>query len=595
MNYKRIYILFNIILFIFSYSDNDLFAQNKRKADSLLQIVIYESQSVKDRAKTLIRLSRVIKLDTALYIANDALSNAQKIGDKLLIAEAYEELGVINRRLGNTIDAFSSSFKALENYELINRSDRIADITEQIGSHYLYDRNYKKAKTYLNKALENYYEISDTLDITMTLINLGEAYRISNNLDSAEVCFIKSLEFEDYLKDELIYAYALGNLGLVHSAQGNFENAKKELEESTEILERLGDPYAASYYKSEIGKIFVNEGKHEAGEQLLMESLATAEDIGLKEQIKDINKILSEHYENIGTYDEALLFRKQYEIYADSLQNLDNVRQIESLRADQAINQKQKEVEYLDRINASTKKLNLVLGIGLFGLTTLSILLYSSFQRLTQSHKKLEVQKQVIEKREEEKALLLRELNHRVKNNLQMIASLLNLQSSQIEDKEASKALESGKMRVEALSLIHQKLYSKDHHTTIKVKEYLEELIHNLVFTFKPEVTINTNIEDIAMDIDKAIPLGLIINELCTNALKYAFTKSDSPDLDVHLMQQGENYNLTISDNGTGINQSKTNKHSFGLRLVNSLVDQLDATISQINQNGCTWNITMPG
>ena len=177
-----------------------------------------------------------------------------------------------------------------------------------------------------------------------------------------------------------------------------------------------------------------------------------------------------------------------------------------------------------------------------------------------------------------------------------MIASLLNLQSNQIEDKEASKALESGKMRVEALSLIHQKLYSKDHHTTIKVKEYLDELIKNLVFTFKPEVEVSTNIQDLAMDIDKAIPLGLVINELCTNALKYAFNgSSNSPSLLVHLVQKDDNYDLTISDNGAGIDQSKDKKQSFGLRLVHSLAEQMDANILQINKNGCTWQITIPG
>ena len=566
------------------------FSRDVLKADSLIQLLKNDISKI-ERAELLLSISRIVKIDTAMTYANQALLLAEELENDILKARIYEEQSLIQRKLGNTVQAFEHSFLALDIYENSKKEKRVALLNEQIGSHYLYEKNFDKAIYHYRIALE---KNEDSTDVALIAINLGEAFRISERLDSAAFYFKLALDIRDVGNKELIHAYAIGNLGLVHSAQGITEIALSELETALDVLTNLGDHYAASYYKSEIGKIYTNIGRETEGEQLLLESLATANEIGLKEQIKDISKILAEFYERKQVYAKALAYRKQYEVYADSLQNLDNVRKIEGLRADQAIEQKQKEVEYLDQINESTKRLNTVFGLGLFGVSILSFLLFSSYRKIQKTNRDLEIQKKVVEKREVEKGLLLRELNHRVKNNLQMVASLLNLQSNQIVDEEASKALASGKMRVEALSLIHQKLYSKDHHTTIKIKEYLEELVQNLAYTFNPEVQAEIRIEDVDMDIDKAIPLGLIINELCTNALKYAFVDHNDPTLTVQLEKHEKELNLLVKDNGQGFINKENNQQSFGLRLVHSLIDQMDASITQENNSGCQWNIMIP-
>jgi len=563
-------------------------AQNLAEADSLINLLQFAENEEK-KAQLYLRIARRSLPEDAVSYSLLALKIAEKIDNQILMASAYEELSLVQRNYGNIGIAFDYSFKALKIYQERDNTILIAGMNEHIGSHYLYDKNYPKAKSYLNDALAEYEKIKDTLDIILISINLGEAYRVSGDLDSAIIYFDKSLLLEKYLDDELIYAYAIGNLGLVHSAQNKIDTALTELTDATEILD-----YAASYYKSEIGKIYIDLGRSIEGEQLLLESLGVATDEGLKEQIRDISKILSEYYEESGQIGPALSYRKQYEDYNDSLLNIDNVRKIESLRADYEIDQKQKEVLLLNQINRNQRTIGYLLGGGTLLLFGFSYILYRSNRRIQRSNITLSEQKETIAKREEEKALLLKELNHRVKNNLQMIASLLNLQSSQIHDTEAVQALEAGKLRVEALSLIHQKLYSKDHHTTIAIKEYLEELVMNLTHVYNDNITPRLDIEDIHLNIDIAIPLGLIVNELVINALKYAYHDVKEPELSVTFKTTTSGRVLTVADNGKGLVDKDAHKEdSFGLRLTKSLSEQIDAHLIFINGNGCKWQLTL--
>lgn len=581
------------MLLVLSFQCSLAQSQNIELADSLKNLES-KSMSIDKKINLYIDIAQHDLHEEGLRYAKKAAELAQNQGLKILEAKAYEEISLIERTYGNITSAFNYSFDALRIYQELDMTDRVAGMNEQIGTHYSFDKNFKKAQEYLSIALNNYKNLQDTQDIILVSINLGETYRMNGVLDSAEYYFLESLRLEKSNQDELIYAYSIGNLGLVHSAQGLIDSATIELREATKILEKLGDPYAASYYKSEIGKIYVNVGKPQKGEKLLLESLEVANKEGLKEQIRDISKILSEYYESTGQVTSALNFRKQYEDYNDSLLNIDNVRQIESLRADYQIDQKQKEVQLLNEINKNQKTINYLLTFGVLGFLGLSSMLYRSIKKVNKANLILTKQKEVISKREEEKALLLKELNHRVKNNLQMIASLLNLQSSQVADKEAAQALEAGKMRVEALSLIHQKLYSKDHHTTIGIQSYLDELVRNLIHIYGINITLNINIDDVPLGIDVAIPLGLIVNELVINALKYAYKNVEDPKLEVSFKSSINSKVLIVADNGLGLQDfSDQKEESFGLRLTKSLADQIEGNLIFINDNGCKWKLTL--
>ena len=196
-----------------------------------------------------------------------------------------------------------------------------------------------------------------------------------------------------------------------------------------------------------------------------------------------------------------------------------------------------------------------------------------------------------------EKELLLREIHHRVKNNMQIISSLLNLQRSYIHDEEAANILQESQGRVKSMALIHEKLYQTSDLARINVEEYIQSLTMNLFhsYTVNPGIKLSMDVSDLYFNIDTAVPLGLIINELVSNSLKYAFKDRDEGEIRISLLETAEpgKYLLLIRDDGTGFPHELdfAESHSLGLQLVNTLVNQLDGEIEMITNGGTTFNI----
>ena len=186
---------------------------------------------------------------------------------------------------------------------------------------------------------------------------------------------------------------------------------------------------------------------------------------------------------------------------------------------------------------------------------------------------------------------MLREIHHRVKNNLQIISGLLNLQSRQIANPEAQEAVREGRNRVKSMALIHQKLYQQDNLTGVSMQEYLTDLISSIQQTFKNNNQIvQTTIEcdPLKLDVDTAIPLGLIINELITNCYKYAFIDKKEGNIIIRLREEKNHLLLEVKDDGNGLpadfDVNKT--RSFGMKLIQSLAAKLEATLDVYTNNG---------
>ncbi len=194
-----------------------------------------------------------------------------------------------------------------------------------------------------------------------------------------------------------------------------------------------------------------------------------------------------------------------------------------------------------------------------------------------------------------EKEVLLREIHHRVKNNMQIISSLLNLQI-QFEDlDETISVLKESQGRIRSMAIIHEKLYQSSSLTNINFKEYIEKLILDIYYSYgilNGSIESVLEIHDINLNIDTAIPLGLIINELVTNSIKYAFPEHIGK-INIKLVSNHDQLELTIADNGTGISEELVLESSktLGLQLVNSLIKQLDGKLEVDTSNGTKFKI----
>jgi two-component sensor histidine kinase len=216
-------------------------------------------------------------------------------------------------------------------------------------------------------------------------------------------------------------------------------------------------------------------------------------------------------------------------------------------------------------------------------------------QKVVERTYELGKEKAVIEEQSEKLKMVMKELHHRVKNNLTIVSSLLELQSNRLHDETTIKAFQEGQQRIEAMSLIHQRLYKSEQLTTINMVEYIHELTHNLMNAYgfdEHTIEIITNIEYQEMDIDVAIPIGLILNELLTNTFKYAYHNTKSPQLIINLLNI-KGLVLEVKDNGVGIDMEQWTKKtgSFGKRLITGLGEQLGGESTIENRNGTFYQL----
>jgi two-component sensor histidine kinase len=295
-------------------------------------------------------------------------------------------------------------------------------------------------------------------------------------------------------------------------------------------------------------------------------------------------KGLSNIYMSTNQLKKGIVYSEKYHQLKDSIFLNDQNKEVLALEASYDREKKEQQIQVLDTQNklqtvqlSSQRKL-LFTSLGFISIVLLiSGLLYRLFRKVKSQNK-------VIEKTLGEKDLLLKEIHHRVKNNLQLVSSLLTLQSKEIEDKKAIEAINAGKSRVRSMALIHQDLYSRDNLKSISVKKYLDNLCKELFHTYninESKIQLSLEIQDLYLDIDSIIPLGLIINELITNSLKYAFVSKDSGNLSIKITENSKQLVLTVKDDGTGFDpQAFENSNSFGNKLIKTLSEQLDGKIT---------------
>ncbi|MBL7936574.1 MAG: PAS domain S-box protein [Bacteroidia bacterium] len=195
-----------------------------------------------------------------------------------------------------------------------------------------------------------------------------------------------------------------------------------------------------------------------------------------------------------------------------------------------------------------------------------------------------------------EKDVLLKEVHHRVKNNMQVISSILNLQSSYVKDAYALNLLKECQNRIKSMAFIHESLYQTKNFESVNFSEYVTTLSKNLVHTYSintKKIKLILTLDDLFLSLDASIPCGLIINEIISNSLKYAFPNNRDGIIFVTLRVNKKKVSIDVGDNGVGIQETVDikNTQTLGLQLVDTLVDQLNGTLKLIRKNGTTFSI----
>jgi two-component sensor histidine kinase len=356
-----------------------------------------------------------------------------------------------------------------------------------------------------------------------------------------------------------------------------YDSAASYFHKSLDLVDPA-DERQVMVIKNGLGQVYLHTGQYQKCIDLLSEALVVVQKTGEIFFMTELPEYIAQSYAGLGQYDSAYKYMEMNWRYTDSLFTQDQDKALQEMKSKYESDQKD--------VLIARQKIERNYGFALF--STACVLAFMFYRRY-RSKKKMN---QILDQSNQEKGFLLREIHHRVKNNLQILSSLLNLQADYIKDENAQSAITEGRNRVQSMSFIHQQLYSEDNVATVNMREFLADLCGHLSDTFgtdQKRIQIRRDVRVELFDIETAIPLGLIVNELITNSIKYAFHQRDQGMI---LIKLWENENsqlcLQVSDDGEGSTTqiAPADGSGFGADLIKILSKKLKGTIETKTTGG---------
>ena len=539
------------------------------------------------------------KVDEAKKIAIQGLKEAK--GTKY-----YKQLGKLNFSLGgiyytesNFNEAQKHFIEAVRFFRITKSNDLIANGYRLIAAIYVKTNQFEKAAEYAELALEILKNDTNSKQYSMVLAVASFAQKNLKNYSKALSYAKNALEIDEKFGnvDDILTSSNMITLIYVDMAEHD-----KVIETCNYAIKKYGkSPYIINCYinlsKGYNGKKDFKNAQitQQKGLSLMPENYDKDSQINF---YKDIAK--TEYF--LGNYKNAYTFQEKFskmerEMLLDEKENRLNELEakfdsneknltISNLK----LSKKQKELENLKQKNY----LNFLLFLLSTAILILGFVIWM-YKLINTKKIALEKSELLIKRSLKEKELLLKEIHHRVKNNLQLVMSLLNIQAREGETKDINDFLEKGQSRIISMALIHENLYQTERLDKVNFQDYIENLVSNIKQTFGDQykdITTVVNAKNTSFDIQTSIPLGLIINELFCNTLKHAFPENYSGKVTIELEEnENKEFQLIISDNGVGIKDSINKKKTLGLELVYLLVSQLKGTQKCYEDHGTTYCI----
>ena len=523
--------------------------------------------------------------DSALVWVQEGLDLARQIQNHVLEAALLNVLGGINQRQGNYQEAIALLTQSLRIYDTSGNAIGLAAAYGNLGNIYRDQRDYERARAYYERCRDLNDSIGYQKGVAMSLSSLGDILSDQGEYEAAMVEYRRSLQLAEEVQAPQEIAYAHQVIGKLYLKQQALAPADSHCTQSLAINEVSGNQVGLAGALNCLGSVAIERQAYAQAIRYGERALGIARAVGIAGEVQQACFLLYQAYQATGQAGPALAMYEQYIQLRDSAESVENTRAIlkERFQYEQdkkdALAQEELARQQLQR-NAS------LLGLGLVGV--LAAVLFQSGRRRRRTNELLSAQKAEIEVKSQQNELLLKEIHHRVKNNLQSISSLLYLQSAHIKDADVKQAVAAGQHRVEAMALIHQKLYQRDNLAAIEMRGYLDDLVRSLIQTFgaSPDrIRFTLDMPELELDVDTAVPLGLIVNELITNALKYAFPDGRPGEIAVSLRQAGPQLILLVRDDGIGSANLKTGT-SFGSQLVQLLTAQLGGQLTVSTEGG---------
>lgn len=503
-----------------------------------------------------------------------------------LIATAYNNVGFAYSMQGKLKDALRYHRKSLKLWEEMGNQENCSMVMNNIGVLYRSAGDFHMAEIYYDKALKTLKKQKDTLGIALCLNNLGGIYKEQGDLKKALESYATALKLRTLKNDQNGRASTLNNIGALYETRNQLDSASFYFEQSLKLVKQLDNIRGISHASCNLAEIKLLQGNISAAKMLGELSLETAQQINSVTNIIQSAELLTKVYTKLGDWENASKMQALFINNSEKIKQEEIDRELikseykSEYEKQVAINKKETERKLTEKTLNERVRNYLLVGSVLF------LIVFIVFALILKKRLKiLKQQKEIIEKQNNERKGLLQEIHHRVKNNFQIISSLLRLQTYNENNPSVNDAFQGAINRIHAMSVVHEIIYKQGSFSGMSAKKYLELLVDSLKNSLPNErLTIKIEAFENELEMEQFIPIGIIINELITNSYQHAFlVEHQQPQIVISLDNIGNKVQLIYKDNGVGFSDSKSD-NSFGMSLIQTMVEQISGEIKNTSE-----------
>lgn len=556
-----------------------------RKANELSRFDLVKAEEVIDSA---LRLCAPIKNDT-------------------LRAKVLLEKGRIKNYRGWYKSSLEYALRARKLFHNHNHISGLAASFLLMGHDYSAIGQYERSRDDYLKALYLAKKINARRTIAEAYNGLGNDAYEKKDFETALSFYNQSKAYFNELKAFLNVADIDNNIANIYSEENKFEKAKKAYREALKTYISENNKNSELYIYYNLAEVLRKEHLYDSSLYYLNLCLDLSLKSGSFSNIQYSYEGLKETHQKMGNFEKALHFSELSHAYEDSIISDENDQYIAQLEVEYQKKIDQRTIANQSRKIETRTRQTYAAFIAMGVLAVLLILFFLYTRRIRTLNRKLAItnhkirlKNSQIDKALHEREVLLKEVHHRVKNSLQIISSLLNLQELQLTDPNAIKALQESKSRIQSIALMHQNLYQQDADLgKVNIQSYLRDILELQQKAFSsPEKKVNCmfNVMPSELDIDRSVPLGLIASEVINNAFKHAFVVIPEPQLIVRTTHEIGKFVLEVIDNGPGLESTSAEKgQSLGLEIVEALTLQLEGQfVLESRGEGTVFRLEFP-
>lgn len=585
-----------------------------READSLFVV----NNQLESRTANMTNIGYLSFAGSKISDSWEAFNNALKFQQQMKFPfthYTFDLLSLLSYVQGRYDDALSYSLKAVKTAEQLKDYTAFGIFCDRVGHNYLvYNDQEDEALFWKRKALAEFEKTgNERTSMYLTATTICEVLNRQSKHQEAVILLDRLLtKFppSNPKQEQRVLLTLAKNQALL----GNFTQAERNANRAIDLFEQtyersgnIGVP--GTYY--ELGIVFFRIEQFERARLLFNKALSFGDQLPMENRMYS-EKFLAGIDSAKGDYLNAFRHARQFSELRYSQSQESQVIQMRELRVQYEAEIKDNNIKILQQKTALNEariredrfvKSAMIVSVGI--LLLVLGLLYNRFQIKQRANKQLSAQQReiidsnrLLQQLVQDKEWLLKEVHHRVKNNLQIVISLLRTQSNYLKNDAALKAIRESQERIFAISLIHQKLYKSDDSSVINIREYTNELIDHIKESFRGHsvVVFDVSVEDVHIDVAQTVPLGLIITETISNSIKYAFPDGRPGRVTIELAptEALNGFRLTISDNGVGLSADfdYRKKTSLGIRLMTGLSEQMGAKFNIKSQDGVRIDVT---